>query len=51
MSLEENKALVRSLFERIVNDQDLEQAERIIAAEVRRPLGALGLRCQGAGGP
>jgi predicted ester cyclase len=33
MSLEENKALVRAVFERIVNERDLELAERIVAAE------------------
>jgi predicted ester cyclase len=30
MSLEDNKAIVRSLFERVVNDQDFELADRII---------------------
>ena len=33
MSLEEHKALVRAVFERIVNDRDLELADRIVAAE------------------
>jgi predicted ester cyclase len=33
MSLEDNKALVRAAFERIVNDRDLELADRIVAAE------------------
>jgi predicted ester cyclase len=33
MSLEENKALVRALFERVVNDQDLQLAGQIVAAE------------------
>ena len=33
MSLGENKAIVRSLFERVVNDQDFDLAERVIAPE------------------
>lgn len=33
MTLEENKAIVRSLFERVVNLQDFELAKRTIAPE------------------
>ena len=33
MSSEDNKVLVRALFERVVNDQDLEFAEEIVATE------------------
>jgi predicted SnoaL-like aldol condensation-catalyzing enzyme len=33
MSLDENKALIRQLFERVVNDQELELADQTVAPE------------------